>query len=241
MQVNHDWFCFYVEDNNNDDPSLDPSRGPRNYPSMFFSLFPIQDCGWVYRTNFTNFNHSSISQEYIKLQYTYLDYYPCQQVHSSCIPSVSTRAPNNDGICTNFKFFPDILRDPIVSFVGPRVVPQIIISNVGPKVVPDTEPSVDSSETPSIDPDHHLETSPVKYNGCNYFSPDIASPVHRLFQFRLLLLKLYPRTSSSSNIDSNDLFSSAPVLCSSFNSTIHTVTMVVHLDVGNKGKEYQQF
>ena len=47
-----------------DIPGLDPSRGPRNYISMFFSLFPIQDCGWVYRTNFTNtnFNHSSISQ-----------------------------------------------------------------------------------------------------------------------------------------------------------------------------------
>ena len=44
-----------------DVPGLDPSRGPRNYPSMFFSLFPIQDCGWVYRTNFTtNSNHSSI-------------------------------------------------------------------------------------------------------------------------------------------------------------------------------------
>ena len=32
-----------------DIPGLDPSRGPRNYPSMFFSLFPNQDCGWVYR------------------------------------------------------------------------------------------------------------------------------------------------------------------------------------------------
>ena len=44
-----------------DIPGFDLSRGPRNYPSMFFSLFPIQDCGWVYRTNFTtNSNHSSI-------------------------------------------------------------------------------------------------------------------------------------------------------------------------------------
>ena len=63
-------------------------------------------------------------------------------------------------------------------------------------------------------------------------------------------------TSSSSSIDSSDLapsslplhipndflsFHSAPVLCSSFNSTIHTVTMVVHFDVDNKGNEYQQF
>ena len=31
---------------------------------------------------------------------------------------------------------------------------------------------------PSIDPDHHLETSPISYNGFNYFSLDIASPVH---------------------------------------------------------------
>ena len=47
-----------------DVPGLDPSLGPRNYPSsacpfivpnsypsMFFSLLPINDCGWVYRTN----------------------------------------------------------------------------------------------------------------------------------------------------------------------------------------------
>ena len=76
--------------------------------------------------------------------------------------------PNNDGIYTNDKFFPDIQRDPIVSSVGARVVPPIIVSNVGPKVVPDTAPSVDSSETPSIDPDQHLDTNPVPSNGRNF-------------------------------------------------------------------------
>ena len=34
-----------------DVPGLDPSLGPSNYSSMFSSLFPIRDCGWVYRTN----------------------------------------------------------------------------------------------------------------------------------------------------------------------------------------------
>ena len=71
-----------------DVPGLDPSLGPSNYPSMFSSLFPIRDCGWVYGTN----SNPSIFQESIKLQYTYLDYYPSQHVHSSCILSVSTRA-----------------------------------------------------------------------------------------------------------------------------------------------------
>ena len=54
--------------------------------------------------------------------------------------------------------------------------------------------------------------------------------------------------SSSLSIDSSDLASSSlplhipsPVICSTFNSTIHTVTMVVHFDVDNKGNEYQQF
>ena len=83
-------------------------------------------------------------------------------------PSQDTTLPNNDGIYTNDKFFPDIQRDPIVSSVGPRVVPPITVSNVGPKVVPDTDPSVDSSETPSIDPDHHLETSLIPYNDRNH-------------------------------------------------------------------------
>ena len=65
-----------------------------------------------------------------------------------------------------------------------------------------------------------------------------------------------PMTSSSLSIDPSDLVSSslplhipsdflsihsAPVLCSSFNSTIPTVTMVVHFDIDNKGNEYQQF
>ena len=92
-----------------------------------------------------------------------------------------TTFPNNDGIYTNDKVFPDILQNPIVSFVGPRFVPQIIISNVGPKVVPDTAPSVDSSETPSIDLDHHLETSPVPYNGRNYFN--FNSTIHPVTMF----------------------------------------------------------
>ena len=71
-----------------DVPDLDPSLGLSNCPSMFSSLSPIRDCGWVYRTN----SNPNISQESIKLQYTYLDCYPSQHVHSSCIPSVTTRA-----------------------------------------------------------------------------------------------------------------------------------------------------
>ena len=63
------------------------------------------------------------------------------------------------------------------------------------KVFPDTEPSLDSSETSSIDQDRHLETSLIPYYDRNHFSPDIASPnnassissiltsiIHRLFQ-----------------------------------------------------------
>ena len=285
---------------------------------MSFSFFPIQDCGWVYRTNFTNSNHYSISQEYINLQYTYFDYYPCRHVHSSCIPSVSTRA---------------------CPMIDPSGVPRLI-----PKVIPDTEPSVDSSETPSIDPNNHLEASHIPYNGrlypsdvcinsdnvsrvdsgtTNYtftsrfpqgsnstadtnnnpyivpkllpsydpnhhhetdhtpyvgrhsilrmnpgYSPssylDIALPVHAIsassdsnssiqgqFQFRLMFLTIDPMPSSSLSIDSSDLGSSshissvflnihlAPVPCSSFNSTIHTVTMVLYFDVDSKGNEYQ--
>ena len=76
------------------------------------------------------------------------------------------------------------------------------------------------------------------------------------FNFQLLFLTIASMTSSSSSIDSSDLASSslhlyipsdflsihsAPVLCSSFNSIIHTVTMIVHFDVDNKGNKYQQF
>ena len=61
-----------------------------------------------------------------------------------------------------------------------------IVSNIGPRVVPDTELSVRSRETPNFDPDHHLETSPIPYNGRNYFSLDIASSVHVSFTSSIL-------------------------------------------------------
>ena len=165
--------------------------------------------------------------------------------------SQDTTFPNNDGIYTNDKLFPNIQRDPIVSSVGSRVVPQITVSNVGPKVVPDTEPSVDPSETPSIDPDPHLETSLIPYNDRDHFSSDIASPnhansissiltsmIHRLFQFQLLLLRLYPRTSSSSSIDSSDFSSTASVKYSSFTSSVHMDKMVVSFDVADKDNDF---
>ena len=47
-------------------------------------------------------------------------------------PSQDTTFPNNDGIYTNNIFFPDIQRDPIVSSVGPRVVPSIFVLNDAP-------------------------------------------------------------------------------------------------------------
>ena len=68
-----------------------------------------------------------------------------------------------------------------------------------------------------------------------------------------MFLTIDPMPSSSLSIDSSDLDSSshissdflnihlAPVPCSSFNSTIHTVTMVLYFDVDSKGNEYQQF
>ena len=166
-------------------------------------------------------------------------------------PSHDTKFLNNNVIYTNNKFFPDIQRDPIVPSAGPRISFPIIVSNVGPKVFPDTEPSVDSSENPSIDQDHHLETSSIPYNGCNHFSPDIASPnyvssissiltliIHRLFQFRLLLLRLYQRTSSSSSIDSSDISSTAPVIYFSFTSSVHVDKMVVSFDIANKDNNF---
>ena len=76
--------------------------------------------------------------------------------------SKDTKFSNSIGNFTDGKFFPVSNKPKTIlnlnSSVNPRADIQrdpIIVSTVGPRVVPDTEPSVDSRENPSFDPDYH--------------------------------------------------------------------------------------
>merc|ERR1719464_322564 len=262
-----------------DVPGLYPSIGPRNYPSMFFSLFPIQDCGWVYRTNRTisiNSNHSSIS---INSNHSSMSTSNSRFIHKNSyglFPCLHTR--RRISFSSIVDPFPNARLSP--SFVqatssnpsfDPSVVPILI-----PNYVTDIEPNQDTT-FPNNDgiytndkffPDkqgrHSIPRMNPGYSPSSYL--DIASPVHafsdssdsnssiqRRFQFRLIFLRIDPMHSSRLSIDSNNLdlsshipsdfmnIYSAPVLYSSFNSTIYKITMVVYFDVDRKRNEYQQF